>query len=375
MLEKKLKIIVDDSRVEQLQKELNKLEKKLNKIGGSIKVVDIKNIDNVYTDKKEYTINTSIELLIPDYDLIAVNKLNVDGTYLYMTIDNRIEVPETVKNTYICNHCNTKRKRKMYYIFYNKKINNFVSVGSTCCKEYVGVDIEKILKKYDSIYQSIGVSFDNEINLISTDINYIVSKIICYDKLYNTQYKNYRKYKENLLEFVNELVINSKYQNEYYYYDKHEKELEKEANKTIEYILKMNNKENNEYLHNLQQIFNNRFMDAKFIKYILYCTKLVQLDKVKKEANKENKKPSNYVGEIKDRLDLNLTLFNIIELEGYYGLSYLYLFKDNEGNIFKWITASKKLENNTAYKIKATIKNHEEYKGIKQTVLTRCKVL
>ena len=49
-------------------------------------------------------------------------------------------------------------------------------------------------------------------------------------------------------------------------------------------------------------------------------------------------------------------------------------FKANDSdNIFVWITGTKAYEVGTKLTIMGTIKNHQEYRGVKQTVLTRVK--
>ena len=68
--------------------------------------------------------------------------------------------------------------------------------------------------------------------------------------------------------------------------------------------------------------------------------------------------------------------------ETQYGMTYLYKMVDENGNVFIWY-ASKRFgkfdpdgawEDFSQAKIKATIKDHTERDGVKQTVVTRCKV-
>lgn len=117
------------------------------------------------------------------------------------------------------------------------------------------------------------------------------------------------------------------------------------------------------------------------------------------EEAKPNPSCSEYQGQIKDRLkDLHLTVtFTTVfeqqmEKQGWNGRSYFkddsrwfYSFKDDQGNIFTW-TASlpagmktdaggfRSLQKGDHCILTGTVKNHKEYKGNKQTVLTRCKV-
>ena len=62
--------------------------------------------------------------------------------------------------------------------------------------------------------------------------------------------------------------------------------------------------------------------------------------------------------------------------ETMYGYTYMYKFTDNNGNIFTWKTGTWiDTESVSSVNLKATIKAHSEYRGIKQTELTRCKIL
>ena len=81
---------------------------------------------------------------------------------------------------------------------------------------------------------------------------------------------------------------------------------------------------------------------------------------------------SEYQGNVGDRLDLVLTVESTVSLEGYYGPSTLYTMRDYDGNCYVWITAAKSWEEGTEHHISGTVKDHKTYKGIKQTILTRC---
>lgn len=85
------------------------------------------------------------------------------------------------------------------------------------------------------------------------------------------------------------------------------------------------------------------------------------------------KSSSEFVGEIKDRLrDLKVTLKDIRSFDGFYGNTNIYTF-NYEGNILVWMTSSyKNIEKGCEYTLTGTIKKHTEYKGVKQTELSRC---
>ena len=85
--------------------------------------------------------------------------------------------------------------------------------------------------------------------------------------------------------------------------------------------------------------------------------------------------PSEFQGEVGDRIDRTLTVVKVTPLEdGYYGPSTFFLFKDEYENEYCWTTGSKSLDLGATYEVRGTIKNLQTYKGKKQTVLTRCRV-
>lgn len=97
--------------------------------------------------------------------------------------------------------------------------------------------------------------------------------------------------------------------------------------------------------------------------------------RARREANPGHE-PSEYVGEVGQRFEAEYKVEKIIPIDGMYGLSYLNIFSNEDGNTFSWF-ASKKGDHQEGDTIalRATVKAHQEYKGERRTVLTRGKVL
>lgn len=110
----------------------------------------------------------------------------------------------------------------------------------------------------------------------------------------------------------------------------------------------------------------------------------VDLDELKPEPERKkilesllyDPSASQWQGEIGERIERTLTVTRVIDLEsGYYGASTFHLFTDESGNEYCWTTAAKKLEAGRTYQIRGSIKQLSTYRGKKQTVLTRCKII
>lgn len=85
-------------------------------------------------------------------------------------------------------------------------------------------------------------------------------------------------------------------------------------------------------------------------------------------------KTSHHVGVVGERADFDLTLRKAIPLDGDFGLSTICVFEDATGNTVKWKASGEApCEQGERILLKGTIKSHDNYKGVPQTVLTRCK--
>ena len=83
---------------------------------------------------------------------------------------------------------------------------------------------------------------------------------------------------------------------------------------------------------------------------------------------------SEYVGEIKERIEFDAEVMGVYGTEGFYGHTDIVKFKDSDGNHFTWFASDyADLERGDRMTIKGTVKKHDVYREIKQTVVTRCK--
>lgn len=85
--------------------------------------------------------------------------------------------------------------------------------------------------------------------------------------------------------------------------------------------------------------------------------------------------PSGHIGQVGDKVDLAATFKRTRWYDTRFGTTWIHIFEDESGNILVWKTSSgTDLECGAKVRIKGTIKDHDEYNGVKQTILTRCKI-
>lgn len=83
---------------------------------------------------------------------------------------------------------------------------------------------------------------------------------------------------------------------------------------------------------------------------------------------------SEWVGEVKERIEFEAEIMGSYLNDGFYGVTDILKFKDENGNHFTWFASDiTGLQRGDRISIKGTVKKHDEFRGIKQTILTRCK--
>lgn len=83
---------------------------------------------------------------------------------------------------------------------------------------------------------------------------------------------------------------------------------------------------------------------------------------------------SDFVGTVGQRITIPAATAKLVtSWDGYYGTTFLYRFTDEAGNVYVW-KSSKCVEIKDGMTVKGSVKEHSEYKGVKQTVITRCAV-
>lgn len=85
---------------------------------------------------------------------------------------------------------------------------------------------------------------------------------------------------------------------------------------------------------------------------------------------------SEYQGEIGEKLIISkVEVSNVGGYAGPYGYTWVYTFKDNQENEYTWFTSvNKALAIGMNFSLSGKVKEFKEYKGVKTTILTRCKI-
>jgi hypothetical protein len=308
-----------------------------------------------------------------------------------------IEVPEIYYTSdAICEHCNSKRYRKDTYIVMNEETGEFKQVGKSCLNDFTN-----------------GMSAEGITHYISLFNELIQGEAPCGgigERYYHT---------ETVLRYVAETIRHFGYVRtqdsgrstanrsfEYYCVDfgggwmmeKVREELMKEmvavsfnvdSPDTIQLVTDAltwiaGQNEDNNYIHNLKTACSLEYVTGRNLGIItsLFPTYNRELEYQAEKEERERKRAaerasevnSQYIGKIGDRINISVhSILCLTSWETEWGITRIYKIVDDNGNVYTWKTSTF-IREDEVKTIKGTVKEYKEYKGIKQTELTRCKV-
>lgn len=344
-----------------------------------------------------------------DWEFVAsIEHLSTGNLYHKLLTD--IEIPTRYRNCAPkCEHCNTSRPRKVTYIVHNVVTDEFKQLASSCIKDYTrGLNAE-LFALYASIKSvfaeeeerfAVGGGYSEFLGFkVENILAYVSETIRCLGYARSTdEYGNYNPF--NTAKVARLLYCEDNLRSELNKYDWqdlddiHRKIDEKnlvfngkseEAQEEVKVALEWLNKQEDasDYIHNLQVIANQNYVGYRnlgllcsVIPVAYKALKRLQEQEAREQAHKKQVVESNYVGTVGERSDFALTFVREARFENEWGIVSVCTFTDKNGNVFVWKTQGiVDFKPERAYTLKGTIKEHKEYRGVKQTVITRCKVV
>lgn len=377
-----------EGNIERLEQKITRIQNKCRKFGCEFHYA------RVGEEFKEYVDDDNNKYLKKFIIVEAEGTAKINGWEFVGTIEHQpeqniirnikeIEIPERYRHTEcVCEHCNIKRSRKDTYLVHNLETNEFKQVGSSCLCDFTGGLDAELVASYVALFDELiegeapgaahGEIYYKLQEVVATAIvainqcGYVKSDPMAGDNQTKVRVYNYMMGKsvERPANF-SEL------------YDA----AQPEAETIINYYKDLEIGDNNDYLQNLKAYAINGVATTRDFGYVVSMVpsyrrdiERAELNRKREEARKAQADVSEYYGEVGQRVELS---FNKAELvtsySTAYGISCIYKFIDAEGRVFIWSTGNG-IHTDLAIKLKGTIKAHNEYRGIKQTELTRCKV-
>ena len=292
-----------------------------------------------------------------------------------------------------CEHCNTMRSRNKTVVIYNTQTKQFKQVGTTCLREYTGgIDAEAIAAFEEAIKspeEFLGVSGSSKFFIETKDY---LSAVVATMSLYGfmskkkaaeineeVRYNNNIKRVEATCTKAVHLMTNNEKPNEMsnkWHNIYKSKDTEAFVEDALEWIKSYN--EPNDFMENLRVICSGshiKVSDVGFAACLMDLYKRhLEYEKTRKQKEKDNEM-YRYYGEVGEKVTLNGRLACVTSYSTQFGVMFIYKMIYNSA-IFVWKT-SKYLgidDSGAEVNLVGTIKEHSEFRGVKQNMLVRCKV-
>lgn len=416
--------MIPEENVESLEKKFSAAARKIHKINPELEPTMEKSNHTIVLVRKvelrpcDYRSNATVkevpyearrvELEIPDDAVFAENNWAFGGSVEPSGVDGKNFVNVSLSGNIVptryffsnpcaCDYCKTNRKRNKTYLVVNQETGEWKQLGKECLKLFVtGIDVDaiatfesfikeaedaanpgdeffyngrfKFVKVADAL--ALACAIYRERGYLATrdavgDSNNLCNKNIVQRKL-TQQYgydSDFLNISSSVRSEIDEITIKTN---------------TAIAKEDVEVAVEMVKRFPDEpYYNNLKVIVENEYIPLNKLGLLVSIPKAIdryEEEKRRQEAKEKLAAESNYLGSVGEKISVNFVSGREVACcETQFGLLHIYEFKDANGNTIVWKSSSSKdiPESGT---VAGTVKAHEEYDGIKQTVILRAKI-
>jgi len=325
------------------------------------------------------------EVKVTGWTFIATVQCTEEGNIIRKV--GQAEVPAEYRTiTNKCDHCSTSRNRKDVYLLHHEK-DGYKVVGRNCLIDYFGTDALMYAERAQYLADLSDSIEDDEFGFggggggpkyyaLEDYLSHVAQCIKLEGWMSRGRARKMDGYVQATADIAYLHMTPSarppKWHPLYSVIDLESFEL---AEKAIEWAADLEGEEIADYLHNIRVIARRAVCEGRDMGLGASIVSAYQrhLNSLRmKELAARRGEVATHVGTVGDRSLFNLHVENVITCDGQYGTSYLHILGDKDMNCFKWFSSGTTLETGKDYLLKGTIKKHDEYRGVKQNLLSRC---
>ena len=399
-----MRFSIYEGYIEALNKKVTRIRNKCAKYGCDFHYEEVgeefrtvKNLNGEDVVARFVIVEAEGTAIVNGWEMVASVEHTENGNIFSKALTD-VEIPEKYRTTQpICEHCNVNRHRKHLFIVRNTETGEFRQVGKSCLMDYTnGMSAEfaafmascREVFERAVVYVPEGGSYEEYYDTESV-LRYGAEVVRHFGYVSSSEiYATSTKERTMLYYLVDTgrithpvLVSEARKDMRSVGFDSDSEQSVKLAKDALEWI--KTQEASSDYMHNLKVVTSLPYTNSKRAGILVsllpvYKKELARQAAIKrKEEQLKRERKSEWVGEVGKRIDIDVeSVISICSwsnsFDGYnVNTTFLYKIIDVNGNVFIWKT-QKVLDNVNA--IKGTVKEHSDYKGIKQTVLTRCKV-
>jgi hypothetical protein len=283
-----------------------------------------------------------------------------------------------------CEHCNLKRKRNDTFVVMKEFTAEYKQVGSSCLTEFLGIDGSIYASQaeiYSAVIEMAYASQDTQgqgdsrstYNYLDHYLQHVV-EVITHEDWVSSKYAK-DSGRQSTANIAYKYMATGAYGIPPY-----EPPSEVSLGLAIESIEWCENLtdaevESSEYLHNIRVIARRGVVGQKQYGYAASIFPAYQKALLEEMKKSQIKKESEYVGVISQRHQFYVNVDSVKQIETKFGTTQLHNMHDALGNQYVWFSSGKIFDVGEWINIAATVKSFSQWKGVKQTNLTRCELV
>ena len=292
-----------------------------------------------------------------------------------------------------CEHCNSDRHRKETYVLYHAENNSWKQVGSSCLKDFTGYVSAEMAAAIASVYTLVERVAEDRIHIERSPKYFEIESVMCY-AIECVKHWGYHKAEEGHAATRNQVID---------LMHKHMKLPASIGSVTFDPMSTTNLQTfkdmrsrllalnaNDDYTNNLQVFLKAEDVPENGLGIVVsavpYYNNLIAREaEQNKLAEASN---SEFIGTVGHRITVDIATVKLLNIyDGYYGSTRRYQIIDVHGNVLMWDASNSiwdtvcvedspngDVVEGLPLQLIGTIKKHDEFRGIKQTWLTRCRV-
>lgn len=271
----------------------------------------------------------------------------------------------------VCDHCGVNRERKKTYVLRSED-GRYVQLGSTCIGMYFGIDPNITLAQFVYFDDAEYAEFDGFSR--GEPMAFQLDKFLAHVSLMinnhgwlsrSNAYEHFRvgdstadRAWHNMLQKIKNYRIQPT------------KEDFLMGEIVAKWMATLHERSNlDDFMFNLAKIGENQFVTHKSIGFASAA-----INAMKREIEDAMRSAATkYVANVGDVYEGDVTMVIAYARETDWGAMFTNKFKTNDGNVICWST-SQEFKEGVRYHIRGRVKKLDEYRGEKQTHLTRCKI-
>ena len=398
--------------IEKLEKKLRTVENKCRKYGleftyrmtGNEEFRDVKDSEGEFHKLRYVEIEAEGKAQMNGWEWLASVERTEKGNLINSARDVEVPTKYYTSEPY-CEHCQKNVWRKYLYLVRNTETGEIKQVGRGCLKDYTHGMSAEMIAFYQSLFTGLeeaeaeipsgGMGFYGKVEYYDVEeVTRFMSETIrlfgfvpkgqddkmstaaragnFYDVAHGRKHMFFPNY---------DLFYEIKAEMERIGFDANSPAAVKEAKEALAWIAEQDDSHSS-YLHNLKVVCSMgqvRSWHYGILASLIPTWNKSLVREAARKAQENREKVSAHVGKVGERITFDVESTRIVtSWETDYGMMWLVKFVTTEGNVIMWRASNINAlpdDLELVRRVIGTVKDHDEFRDIKQTFVNRCKVV